>query len=245
MPVFELILLMVFSFFASVLTVLAGMGGGIVLLALATFILPIAAVVPVVGAIVLGSQVSRLVHFYQYIHWPLARPFMIGAAVGAWLGAQAYALLPDYIISAALGVAVLCLLWMPPLTSSIKLPMPFVFLGAAHTWMSTVTGLGGLLQGYMLRSDFSRHTIIGTIAGSLFCMSVFKLLGYLWIGFDYTAYLPAIAAAIATAFIGTAVGKRCLNLVSEAQFRFVMRWILTLFALRLFWLAVNLYLQSR
>ena len=130
---------------------------------------------------------------------------------------------------------------MPPVKLKLRLPQPFLWLGIVHTWLSAVTGLGGLLQGYLLRGKFTRQAIIGTIAGTMFWMSILKITGYIWVGFDYGPYLEMIAYATLAGFLGTWVGKRFLGFVTDDQFRLVLRCILTLMASRLFWVACTLY----
>lgn len=234
---FELLLLAFFSLAAAVVSTLAGMGGGVVLLASTTLILPISVVVPLNGVLMLGAQASRLWHFREHLDWPITRAFMIGSLVGALVGAQAFSFLSEQTLTLVLGCMLLAVVWCPPIKVSISLPQPFIWVGAVHTWLSTITGLGGLMQGIMLRSQLTRHAVIATIAGSLLMMSVFKTIGFIWVGFDYSPYLLAIAVAIAFGFAGTWLGKLWLTLVSEAHFRQLMQWLLTAFALRLLWLS--------
>lgn len=237
MTEFELLALVSASFFAAIVSVLAGMGGGIFLLAMSTLIFPITIVIPLNGAFFVGAQFSRVVHFFKYIDWPTARAFTLGALAGAAIGAKTYSLMSELIITLMLAVTILLTAWMPPVKSNINVLHPFLWIGVCHTWISTITGVGGLMQGAMLRSGNSRNIIVGTIAGSLLTMSILKTIGYVWVGFDYSPYLLAISLSIATGFLGTWVGKRYINLISEQQFRTVMRWILTLFAIRLLWSA--------
>lgn len=237
----ELALLAGFSFIAAVVSTLTGMGGGIVLLAASTLILPMSAVIPLNCVIILGGQFSRLCHFYRHINWPISGPFILGALLGVLLGTQTFSLMSEFAISLCLSVTIIGILWIPALNLKLRLPWPYAWTGVVHTWLSAVTGLGGLLQGIMLRSSHSRNTIIATIAASMMSMSVLKTLGYAWVGFDYQPYLLAIAVSILAGFSGTWVGKRCLHLITEARFRTVMRWLLTLFALRLFWNSWSLY----
>ncbi|NIB40336.1 sulfite exporter TauE/SafE family protein [Pseudomaricurvus alkylphenolicus] len=237
MSEFELLLLAFFSLVAAVVSTLAGMGGGVVLLACTTLILPISVVVPLNGVFMLGGQLSRLWHFRAHLDWPITRAFMIGSLVGALVGAQAFSFLSEQTLTLVLGCMLLVVVWCPPIKVSISLPQPFIWVGAVHTWLSTITGLGGLMQGIMLRSQLTRHAVIATIAGSLLMMSVFKTIGFIWVGFDYSPYFLAIAVAIAFGFAGTWLGKLWLTLVSEAHFRQLMQWLLTAFALRLLWLS--------
>lgn len=237
----ELLALAGLSITAAVVSTVAGMGGGIVLLASTTFILPISSVIPLNGVFILGSMVSRVWHFYPHINWKVTLPFAIGSLLGAALGAQTFSLMSEFMISLALSITIIAIVWSPSVKAKISVPYPYVWIGGLHTWLSAVTGLGGLLQGIMLRSQFPREMIIATIAASMLSMSLLKTAGYLWVGFDYRPYLTAIVLCIGCGFIGTWLGKRCLSLVSEAQFRFLLRWLLTLFALRLFWTSWSHY----
>lgn len=231
----ELVALACFSFIAGVVGTLAGMGGGMVLLASTTLILPMSAVLPLNGVFLMGAQLSRLYHFYLNINWDITRPFVLGALIGAVPGALTYSRMSDFVISLLLSLTILGILWLPSVNVKVSVPYPYVLTGAAHTWLSSITGLGGLLQGIMLRGGHPRNTIIATIAASLLSMSALKTLGYLWVGFNYRPYILAIVVSIIGGFLGTWAGKCCLGLVSEERFRFLMRWMLTLFALRLFW----------
>lgn len=217
------------------------MGGGIFLLAVSTFILPISAVIPVNSTIIIASLFFRLVYFHRYILWDISRPFAFGAVVGAVVGVQTFSLLSEFAISAMLGLTILAMLWLPPLKIRANIPMPFLWLGAVHTWLSAITGLGGLLQGYLLRGKHRRQAIVGTIAACMFWMSILKIAGYVWVGFDYSPYLSIIPIAILASFLGTWVGKRFLGYITDDQFRLVMRLILTLMSLRLLWVAWSLY----
>jgi uncharacterized membrane protein YfcA len=217
------------------------MGGGIFLLAVSTFILPISAVVPVNSTIIIASLFFRLVYFHRHILWDISRPFALGSIVGAVVGVQTFSLLSEFAILVMLGLTILAMLWMPPIKIRANLPMPFLWLGAVHTWLSAITGLGGLLQGYLLRGKHARQAIVGTIAACMFWMSILKIIGYIWVGFDYGPYLTIILLAILASFLGTWVGKRFLGYITDDQFRWGMRLILTLMAVRLFWVAWSIY----
>ncbi len=217
------------------------MGGGILLLAASTFVLPINAVVPLNSAFILASQFFRVINFHRYILWHIGKPFVLGSVIGAVIGVHTFSLLSEFAISLMLGFTLLGMLWMPPVNWKVPGPKPFFWLGIVHTWLSSVTGLGGLLQGYLLRGKFTRQTIVGTIAGCMFWMSILKIVGYMSVGFDFRPYLQVIGLATLAGFAGTWVGRRFLDHISDDQFRVILRWILTLLAVRLFWVAWSLY----
>ncbi len=244
MDAIDLIILAALAYIASVMSTVTGMGGGILMVVTSTLVLPISAVVPLNAAFILGSQVSRILHFYPYINWTITRPFVVGAVIGAAVGTRTHALLSEFLISLLMGMVLLLMLWLPPLKFRINLPRPYLWLGAVHTWISSVIGMGGLMQGVILRSKLDRHTVIATIAASLLGMSVLKIIGFAWAGFGYRPYLWAIAAATVFGFVGTWTGKYLLQFISEQRFRTLLRLVLNLLALRLFYLAWTLYAGS-
>ena len=75
------------------------------------------------------------------------------------------------------------------------------------------------------------------MAACLTGMSVFKISGYTLAGFDYTPYLWLIALAVLAAFVGTWVGKQIIDRISERVFRLAFRLLVTVTALRLFYVA--------
>ena len=122
-------------------------------------------------------------------------------------------------------------------------PLTWIFLpvGVAHSFLSTVFGVGTLLQPTILRTTLTKLQITGTLAACLLCMDVFKLTGYIAHGFDYRDYWPHIVCATIAGFIGTVVGKRVTHRVSEQTFRLVFKWLITLVALRLVYRGIVLW----
>ena len=64
-------------------------------------------------------------------------------------------------------------------------------------------------------------------------MDIFKVIGFSSFGFNYLSYLPHIIGATVAGFLGTWLGKRVAQKVSEITFRKVFKWLVTLMALRL------------
>ena len=73
-------LLVVASFFTSALTAAFGVGGGIAMLALMGLFIPVAAVIPVHGAVQLGSNSGRAWHQRANVRMEVAGPFIAGPA---------------------------------------------------------------------------------------------------------------------------------------------------------------------
>ena len=171
-------------------------------------------------------------------------PFIPGSVIGALLGTLIYFSLSEVAIALMLlGSVMLWFSWVPSSKGSRKLaekiPQPYFWIGIIHTFLSTVSGAGGLLQSLMVNSKLPKESIVATIAGTLLAMSVFKTVGYFLAGFDYLTWLPVILLSWLTGIAGTTVGKYSLNLMPDIFFRRLIKAMVTIFALRLFWRAAS------
>ena len=100
-------LLMVASFFTSALTAAFGVGGGVAMLALLGLFVPVAALIPVHGAVQLGSNTGRAWHQRAHVRRDIAAPFLIGSLAGAAAGALVVVQLPDFVLKLLLGAFII------------------------------------------------------------------------------------------------------------------------------------------
>ena len=96
-------LLIVASFFTSALTAAFGVGGGVAMLALMGLFVPVASLIPVHGAVQLGSNTGRAWHQRAFVRMDVAAPFIAGSVVGAIGGAFLVVQLPDALLKLMLG----------------------------------------------------------------------------------------------------------------------------------------------
>jgi len=239
-----LILVPAIVFAGAFLSTVAGMGGGLLILASCSQIMPIAIVVPLNGVFVLAGQVARTFQFHRHIAWHVTTPFIPGSILGVLLGTAIYFSLSEVAIALVLGSVMLWFSWVPQTKTlrdvAAKIPQPYFFVGIIHTFLSTVSGAGGLLQSLMVNSPLKKESIVATIAATLLVMSVFKTVGYYLAGFDYLTWLPVILLSWVMGVLGTTVGKYSLNRMPDIFFRRLIKAMVTVFALRLFWKAAIL-----
>lgn len=230
-------------FVGAYLSTVAGMGGGLLILATCSQIMPVGIVIPLNGVFVFAGQVARTVQFHRHIAWEVTRPFIPGSILGAFLGTVIYFNLSETAIALVLGSVMLWFSWVPSTRASRsiagKIPHPWFWVGIIHTFLSTVSGAGGLMQSLMVNSKLPKESIVATIAATLLVMAVFKTVGYYLAGFDYLDWLPLIGLSWVTGIAGTTVGKRTLNRLPDIFFRRLIKGMVTVFALRLFWQAAS------
>lgn len=237
----------IICFLGAYLSTVAGMGGGLLILAGCSQILPISAVVPLNGVLIFAGQTARAMQFHRHIEWRISRPFIPGSMIGAILGSLIYVSLPDTLIALMLACLMLWFCWVPPSPRAQmlarKIPQPYFWVGIIHTFLSTLSGVGGLLQSLMVNSKLSKQAVVGTIAGTLLAMSLFKTLSYIWAGFDYRPYLNIIVLAWLAGVLGTWLGKKSLQRFSDQNFRALIKGMVTIFSLRLLWQVAAAFLD--
>jgi uncharacterized protein len=226
------------SFIAALMNAVFSAGGALIILAITSVVLPIQAIVPIHSTLLIGSTAARVLFFWEHIEWKIAGPFLVGSLFGALLGARIYVDLPEAFIATAISVLMLVALWLPRVTWRPRVRHPWAIVGFIHTLISTMFAYGALLHSVILHTNLKRQQVVGTMAGGLTGMGVFKIAGYVMVGFDYTPYLVTIAAAIAVSFLGTAVGKQLGDRLSEDKFRLIYRVLITITALRLLYVGL-------
>jgi len=227
------LIIIIGSLVASIFNAAFSVGGAMIILAITSTVLPIQAIVPIHSTLLIGSTASRVVLFREHIDWNIVWPFLIGSLAGALIGARVYIELPEAIIATAISILMLVALWLPQITWRPNIKHPWAIVGFLHTLISTLFAYGALFHAVILHTDLKRRQIVGTMGGCLMGMSVFKITGYAWYGFDFVPYLTVIAAAVVISFVGTAIGRRIGDTLPEDKFRLAYRILVTLTALRL------------
>ena len=100
------------SFFTSALTAAMGLGGGVAMLALLGIFIPVAALIPVHGAVQLGSNTGRAWRQRENVRWSVAGPFIAGSFIGAVIGAFVVVQLPDAVMKIMLGAFIVLITWV-------------------------------------------------------------------------------------------------------------------------------------
>jgi uncharacterized membrane protein YfcA len=222
------------SFFTSALTVSVGIGGGVAMLALMGYLVPVAAIIPLHGAVQLGSNVGRVAVLRDHVAWTCLLAFLIGAVPGAWAGSAAVGALPEPVLKAALGGFILLITWMRfPRLAAITLP-GFAFTGVITTFLSMIFGATGPLNAVVLSKTFpDRLRFQATTAAVMSLQHLVKTLAFAFAGFAFAPWLPLIAAMVLTGLAGTWVGANILRKTPESRFQLIFKICLTLLAVDL------------
>ncbi len=236
----ELSILCVAAFATSMLSAVIGMAGGITLLAVMLLFLEPLAAIPLHGVIQLLSNGSRALiqreHVARGILFRYAIPLLPMGFVGLAI-AQA---LPSEGIRLLIGVFVLVATWAPSRLLFGTNPehlapgRRFLLLGAVVGVLSiTVGATGPLIAPFFLDMGLTRQGIVGTKAACQTLGHLAKIAVFGVAGFAFAAYLGPLLLLGAMVVIGTWIGSRMLENVSELWFTRLYKGILTLIAIRL------------
>ena len=227
------LLLVAASFFTSALTAAFGVGGGIAMLALMGLFVPVAALIPVHGAVQLGSNTGRAWHQRAHVRRDIFAPFLAGSLVGAVAGAAVVVQLPDALLKLVLGGFVIAVTWAR-IPGFDRLSAAGLAVGSAVTALATmfVGATGPLLSAFFAQlMPNDRKALVATHAAGMTVQHFLKVVVFGFAGFAFATWLPLVAAMIVSGYLGTVYGSAFLERLPEATFR---RWFkvgITLLAL--------------
>lgn len=227
------LLLIGLSFVTSMITATFSLGGGLLMVAVLALVFPPAVVVPVHGAVQLGSNAGRALVQRNHIQWHLILWISLGAVLGVIVGAQFASLLPEHLFTLIIGVFVLITAWLPqPKIVGENRVVQFIG-GAVISALSMVVGPTGPLIATFIKGLADRRQLVATHAMLMTVQNLLKVIAFTVIGFAFSSYLPLVAAMIIAGFGGTAVGTHILLKVPEKVFRIGFKVLLTIVALDL------------
>ena len=227
-------LLIFASFFTSGLTAAAGVGGGLLMLALMTYALPLFALIPVHGLVQLGSNAGRSWVQREHIDWRITRLFLFGSIVGALFAIFFVVRLPEAMLQIILGVFILVMVWMkiPKITNAS--PAIVSAGGGLTTFASMFAGATGPLVAVFLNNLFTEHKkIVATHGITMTIQHGFKLLVFGLAGFAFLEWVPFVCAMVLSGYLGTRVGTFFLNRLPERALKLVFKAVLTVAAIDL------------
>lgn len=221
------------SFITSLITATFSLGGGMLMLAVLALVFPPTVVVPLHGAIQLGSNAGRALVQRAHVQWPFVLWITLGGVIGTVIGGQFASRLPQTLFQVIIGCFVLVTTWLPQPKVIARSPVVQFLGGIAISAIGMVVGAGGPLVALFSQTIPDRRRLVATHAMLMTLQNLFKIAMFVALGFAFAAYLPLLAAMIAIGFLGTAVGSRLLVRVPESAFRWGFKLVLSLVALNI------------
>lgn len=209
-----------------------GMAGGLLLMGALLLVLPAAVAFVVHGLLQLVSNGWRAFLQRRHLRWAVVGWYACGAVVAA----AAVALVrytPSKPLTYLLLGLVPLLVWLPKglLTLDAGRPAHAVLAGAVVTAVNLVAGVAGpLLDVFFVRTRLGRHSVVATKAGTQVLSHSAKVLVYG--GPMLSGDVPGlpwavVLAAVPLSMLGTALGGRLLDRMTDASFAAATRWVVT------------------
>jgi len=233
-----IVLLVGAALVTAVLSAMAGMGGGTILIAL-MFALGMhpAMALPLHAGVQFASNATRSVAYGAYVHWRALGLFALTAVPGPFLVAPwVVDANPDW-IRLILAVFVVFAVW-PSWAQRLKIHgrVGLLTAGAIAGVIGPVVGATGMLVApFFLRDDWRKEQIIATLAVAQSGSHLLKIGAFSLNGFDVFERLDLLLPMAGAALIGTLIGRRLSGVFSERGFRQAVRAIMIVLALRLAW----------
>ncbi|MEM0911516.1 MAG: sulfite exporter TauE/SafE family protein [Pseudomonadota bacterium] len=217
-----------------------GIGGGLLLLVTMANVIPPFALIPVHGAVQLGSNANRMLMTRQHIQWALVTLFLGGAICAAFLASFVLVQLTISVIQISIGIFVLCLVWgFKPKKKELGKLLRFLS-GFVTTFLTMFVGATGPLVAALIHSERSdKHQLIATFSSCMCCQHTLKLILFISIGFAFLPWLSMIILMVIAGSVGTWLGLKCLNKIPARVFDRTFKILITALALRTLYLGIT------
>jgi uncharacterized membrane protein YfcA len=236
----ELSILAAAALATSILSAVVGMAGGIVLLSVMLLFLEPLVAIPLHGAIQLVSNGSRTIVQRTHVKWQIIGSYCVLLLPMSFAGLQIAQSLSPPAARFLIGAFVLIATWVPAALllgthpERADLRRRFVALGGVvGTVNMTVGATGPLIAPFFLNLGLSRQSIIGTKAASQALGHLAKIAVFGFAGFAYPAYALPLMLLCGMVVLGTWIGSKLLDRVSETGFIRLYKTVLTLIAAKL------------
>ena len=218
------------AFVTAAVSGLLGMAGGLMLMGALLLVLPAATAFVVHGLLQLVSNGWRAVLQRRHVRLRVVGWYAVGA-VAAAAAVALVAYVPSTPLTYLLLGLVPGLVWLPKgwLDLDAERAPHAVLAGAVVTSVNLLAGVAGpLLDVFFVRSSMGRHSVVATKAATQVLSHTAKVV-------VYGAALPGgqrlpyavLLAAVPLSMLGTALGSRLLDRMTDASFTTATRWVVT------------------
>lgn len=227
------ILLSAISCATSALTAFIGIGGGALLLGILASALPPRALIPVHGAVQLGSNFGRFLTTIRHVRWKVWPAFALGTALAAVVSGRLSVSLSAGVVECIVGVFVV-------ITAIIRVEMGWLgsagplVAGLVSTFLTFFVGATGtFVAAYTKSLMLERFPYVATQAVLMTTQHAVKVIVLQSLGFHFRDWATLIVAMICTGFAGTLLGTAALRRTTDERFRYVLNFVLVIVGIRL------------
>ncbi|WP_423821602.1 sulfite exporter TauE/SafE family protein [Salinisphaera sp. SPP-AMP-43] len=242
-----IVVLTIAALLTAILSAMAGMGGGMILIGLMYAVgLPPALALPLHAAVQLASNGGRAVVYAPHIQWRALGLFLVMAIPAPFLVAPWVASTNPDVLRLIMAGFIAVGIW-PVWARYLRLHGPAGLLAAGligGIMGPLVGGIGVLVAPFFLRDAWHKNDIIATMAVSQMSAHALKIVAFSVAGYSVFTRWDLLLPMATAAIVGAVIGRRLGGLVSERVFRIVFRGILLALVIKLGWDGVQGVLRA-
>ena len=233
------ILLILLAFGTSTITAITGIGGGMILIAVMPGFLPATAIVPVHAMVQLFANSSRALFGWRFLRWEFVLAFIAGSVIGGLIAAGVTREINLEYTPLIIAAYILFTVWGPKLEFKKPLKGEFVAIGLIQTGLSMLVGATGPMgQAALLGKGLQRDALVVTSALMTSFTHLIKIVLFGLLGFSFISYWEIILGMSAGVICGTLLGTHIRYKIPQALFQNILKWVLTLLALRMIYITL-------
>lgn len=222
----ELILFFLLALIAEIAGTLSGFGSSVLFVPIAAYFFEFHTVLGITALFHISSNLSKIYFFRKGINWKvviwMGIPAVILVSFGAILSKSIDTRILETILAIFLIIFSVIFLFARNISFQIG-RMNSMLGGVFSGFLAGLVGTGGAIRGMVLSAfNLSKATFISTSAFIDFGVDLSRGIVYTLNGFVTTSILPVVAGLLGVSFVGTYLGKRLLEKVSEDQFRIIV-----------------------
>ncbi|MFS2318648.1 TSUP family transporter [Maricaulis sp. D1M11] len=224
-------ILLLATFVTAFISGVFGMAGGLVLMGVLALILPVSSAMVVHGLIQSVSNGWRAVLLVRWLDWRILGVYALGSALAAGVLVWSTFELDKAWLFILLGL-VPGVIWVPKrwLHLDAARPLHAIACGVTVTGLNVIAGVSGpLLDVFFADTEADRRTIVATKAATQVLSHGVKIAYYILPALSAAA-LPGVqwlVLALPLSILGTTLGARCLERMSDLQFRQWTKYIVS------------------
>lgn len=251
----ESIILIISAFITSSISAVIGMGGGIILLGIMALTNHEGyMVIALHGIIQLFSNTTRTYIFREHLKKKLITDFSKGVFLGLSLSAICIIILIRLfnvesasdikieILKPLIGIFIIWFLFLKKPKKTIQRNLSFIPVGAISGLTTVFIGATGpLIAPFFLDGKLSKNNIIANKAACQMITHAGKIpLFIFFFDMNYIGQYEILLPLILAVFLGTNLGKSLLKFIPENIFRILFKTALTIIAIRLILINIDL-----
>lgn len=233
----ELVVIGLAAMATAILSAMAGLGGGVILLVVVVQFFAPTVAIPVHGGIQLVANGSRAALLRKQVSWRPVLWSLVLLFPASVFGVKVATSVPDAATRLVIGVFVLIVAWRPSLLKwrgGGELPdRVLVGVGAVSGFLNTTVGASGPVTSPFFKAVTVSHVaFVATAAVAQVFAHLSKIVAFTLDDFVITDHVGVIAVGSLGVTAGSFVGTRMLDRVSEDRLNQLFKMVLTALAVR-------------